>query len=259
MRSILIKNGLIAASVLTILSGCSKERDKTGRPTEQQDLSNKSLVQAYVATVNASRNAIYVDGALTSGAVLSSGSVFPTAGTAYAFGVDGGLRSFLVKDTLTAATQVPLVFAENLQAAKNYTIFLYDSINAPKQKTVITDISIPADTTARIRFANFVHTKVAIPAIDIYSYNKKANVATNLQVTDVTDFIPYQTNVADTFAVRLTGTTTDLTNSGTTPVPVRVILTPREKRHYTLVFRGSFSTTVSTAAQARTISSFVNY
>ncbi len=256
----------MAASVLAILSGCTKERAATGRPTENQDLANKSLVQVYVATVNAARNAVYVDGALTSGAVLTSGSVFPTAGTAYAFGVDGGLRSFLVKDTLTAATQIPLVFAENLQASKNYTIFLYDSINAPKQKTVIADITPIPDSTARIRFANFVHTKVAIPAIDIYSYNKKANVATNLQVTDVSDYISFPRNLPDTFSVRLTGTTTDLVNWTPTtatppsqPTPIRNIITPREKRYYTLVFRGSYTHTITTAAQVRQLSSFTNY
>ena len=184
MRSIIIKNGLLATSVLALFSGCSKDRAATGRPSEQQDLANKAYVQAYIATVNATRNAIYVDGALTSGAVIATGGSFPTASTAYAFAVDGGVRSFLVKDTLAAATQVPLVFAEDLQASKNYTIFLYDSINAPKQKTVLTNITPIPDSTARIRFANFVHTKVAIPAIDIYSYNRKANVATNLQVTE---------------------------------------------------------------------------
>ncbi|HRF19398.1 MAG TPA: hypothetical protein PK977_14580, partial [Chitinophagaceae bacterium] len=93
---------------------------------EQDDFSNSSIMQVYVATVNASRNFIWVDANRINGASLTTGSVFPTTG--FGFNVGGGLRNFLVRDTLSTSTQVPYSFAENLQAGKTYTLFMYDTI-----------------------------------------------------------------------------------------------------------------------------------
>ena len=263
MRSILIK--LTAGGTLMMaffLQSCKKEAPSL--MTTQADFSNNSLIRVYVATVNASRNYVYVDGKPVTGALLSSGGVFPATGV-YASNIQPGFRAFLVKDTLSTSTQVPLSFSENMLVNKYYTIFMYDSINAPKQKTVPTNIVIPADTTARIRFANFVHTKVAIPAIDIFSARKNANVATNLQVTGVTDFIPYPSDLADTFYVRATGTNTNLMNitpptpaPGNVPTPITSIFTPRAKRSYTLVFRGSYTHYVTNQAQLRQLSLFTD-
>lgn len=249
--------GLVAA--LTFI-GCAKDNGAPRRATEDMDLGNKAMMQAYIATVNASRNAIYVDGALTSGAVIASGGVFPTAATAYAFALTSGLHTFQVRDTLRTATQVPLTFPVDVMPQKNYTVFLYDTISTPKQKVVETKINTVDDGMARIRIANFVYSKVDLPGIDIYSAVQKQNIATNVKITDVTEFIPYTANIVDTFTVRLTGTTTDLVNTGTgTNQFIRVIITPRAKRHYTFVFRGSYTSTASTAAQTRMFSSFINY
>lgn len=241
------------------LQSCTKEAST--KLTTQTNFSNNSLIRVYVATVNASRNYVYVDGKPVTGALLTSGSVFPSSGV-YASSISPGLKSFLVMDTLTASTQIPLSFAENMLVNKYYTVFLYDSINAPKQKTVPTNIVIPADTSARIRFANFVHTKIGIPAIDIFSARKNANVATNLQVTDVTDFIPYPSDLTDTFYVRVAGSGTNLFNftppPANTPVPITSFFTPRAKRSYTLVFRGSYTHIVTNLAQLRSLSAFTD-
>jgi len=247
-----------------LLNSCTKSFDQ--KTTQLLDLNSQSIVQVYMATVNANRNFIYVDGNPVTGALMTSGSLFPSSG--YGFSLNGGVRSFLIRDTLSATTQIPFTFSQNMQAGKNYTVFLYDSITAPNQKTVFTNITIPTDTSARIRFANFVHAKTAIPAIDIFSVRRNANVVTNLQITDVTDFIPFSSRLTDTFYVRIAGSGTNLMNitpppptsiPGNVLTPITAILTPTAKRSYTIVFRGSYTTTLTNALQVRALSSFANY
>lgn len=241
-----------------ILQSC--EKTVNSRLTEQTNFNNSTRAQVYIATVNASRNYVYVDAQQVTGALLSSGSLFPASGAG--FNVTPGLKAFLIRDTLGTSTQVPLSFAENMQFEKYYTVFAYDTTTSPKQKTVQTDIVIPSDTTARLRFANFVYTPNAITAFDIFSKKRNANIFTNVQISDVTGFIPYASAVTDTFYIRPTGTTTNLQNfvsSSSTWVDIIGVLTPVQKRSYTLVFRGSYRAAVTTAATVRTLSVFNNY
>jgi hypothetical protein len=232
-----------------IMHSCTKQ-DARLVAQQQKDFSNSSLIQVYLATVNASRNYVYVDAAPITGATMSSGSVFPSGTGAIASSIPSGLKAFLIRDTSSAATQVPLAFAENMQVGKSYTIFVYDSINAPKQKTVPTDISIPSDTTARLRFANFVYSSVAVPAVDIFSKRRNVNLFTNVQVTEVTSYLTVPSAFNDTFYVRESGTLNQLAALNG--------LNPTQKRSYTLVFRGRYQT-AGTTGVARTLSSFLNY
>lgn len=225
----------------------------------QNDFTNSSIMQVYVATVNASRNFVWVDANRINGASLTSGSVFPTTG--FGFNVGGGLRNFLVRDTLSTSTQVPYSFAENLQAGKTYTLFMYDTITTPKQKTVATNIEVPTDSTARLRFANFIYSPNAVPAFDIYSKKRNENIFTNVQVTEVTGFIPYASAVTDTFYIREAGTGINLQNRNPTTgamSDVIAVLTPTTKRSYTLIFRGGYRASSTTATTVRTLSVFVN-
>lgn len=255
--------GIITLLSVVLVISCTKDFDS--KTVLQKDFSNSTLAQVYVATVNASRNYVFVDGNPVTGALLSSGSLFPSSG--YAFNVNSGVRNFVVLDTLTATTQVPLSFAENMQVSRNHTIFLYDTISTPKQKTVTTDIVIPSDNSARLRFANFPYSPVDIPMIDIYSARLKANIFSNLSVTDVTNFLVVPSNITDTFYVRLSGTTVNLQNF-VPPTPpatvgsfseIRSIATFTAKRSYTLVFRGGFRATATTNSTVRTLSLFANY
>lgn len=230
-----------------LLNSCTKSFDGNGSFETKSDFKNNSIVQVYMAMVNASRNYVYVDTKPVTGSLMTSGSVFPATGLG--FNVDGGLRDFLVRDTLSATTQIPLSFAENLQANKSYTIFVYDTINSPKQKTVETNIVIPTDTTARMRFANFVFSKTDVPAIDIFSKRRNMNVFTNVPVTGVTDFIPFPSSFTDTFFVRETGTANLIGTLNTVSL--------QQKRSYTMVFRGRYQSTTGTVA--RTVSLFLNY
>jgi len=226
-----------------VLVSCTKSFDE--KTVQQRDLTANSIVQVYVATVGASRNYVYVDGKPLNGAALSSGSVFPTTG--YGSMVPAGLRAFLLRDTLSTTTQVPLSFANVMSGSKNYTVFAYDTITAVKQKTVETTITIPSDSTCRVRFAHFAYSPILMPNVDIYSFRRMANVFTNVNPTDVSGFIPFESRLTDTLQVRETGTTNVLAQLngffGT------------EKRSYTLIYRGSHRG----AATARFLSSFVNY
>lgn len=256
------KNILGAAGIAAtlFLASCTKTFDE--KVEQNRDFGNSSILQVYMGTVGAARNYVYVDSKPVNGAAIAYGGIFPATG--YGFAVPGGVRNFLVKDTLTASTQAPVSFAENMTVGKNFTLFMYDTTTAAKQKTVATNIVVPDDTTARLRFANFVYNPTSITAFDIFSKKRNANIFTNVQVTDVTEFIPYASGITDTFYLRPTGTTTNLQNWRTSPTPAQwvdliAVLTPTAKRSYTLVFRGGYRAYASSNTTVRTLSVFANW
>ena len=216
---------------LTLLLGVSCTKTFDDKLVSDQNSISGSTAQVFLATVGASRNYVYIDSKPVNGAALASGSLFPTTG--YGFAIPAGQRALLVRDTLSTTTQAQLSFAHTFQAAKNYTFFVYDTITAPKVKAVETKIVVPADTSARIRFANFVYNPTIVPTVDIISFKQNATLVAGLQVSEVTDFMPYPSLLAnDTIYIRETGTTNTLykfTTGGLTP-----------KRSYTVVYRGSY-------------------
>lgn len=240
MKSIrLYMFGIISILITGILFvSCTKTFDE--KIASQKDLDNSSVVQVFNAMVNTNRNYLYMDGKLVNGgAPMTPGSLFPSTGSG--INVPGGERAFLVRDTLTATTQLPLSFAQSLKASKNYTMFLYDTITTPKQKTVETDIVVPSDSTCRVRFANFIYNPNAVPGIDVFSFNRNANIFTNVNVTDVTNFVPYPSRLTtDTIYIRETGSTVNI-------IKIAIVGGLTEKRSYTLVYRGSHRGTRSTS------------
>ena len=227
INKIIIGSAGVLLTGITLIS-CTKSFDT--RLTETYGNGNSSNVQFFVATVGAARNYIYVDSKPMNGSALAAGTLFPATG--FGFSVPIGMRSFLIRDTLTATTQPQLSFAQNMEIGKSYTIFSYDTVNAAKQKTVETPIIIPGDTTCRLRFANFIYNPNAITGVDVFSFNRNTNIFTNVNVTDVTSFIPYPSNLLDTFYIRPTGnSTTTLLKITVSPLTLR--------RSYTLVYRGS--------------------
>lgn len=242
MKSIKIfASGVILLLTAVLVSSCEKSFDQ--KLTEQTNFNGSTIAQVHMAMVGASRNYLYVDATQVTGALMATGSVFPSSG--YGFSLTPGLRAFLLRDTLTATTQVPFTFAENMQIGRHHTIFIYDTITSPKQKTVVDNIVIPSDTSARLRFANFIYSPFVIPAVDVFSWKINANLWTNIPVTGVTEFIPYPSLVTDTLYIRETGTANLLLK-----VTLTGGVTP--KRNYTLSYRGSNSGT-------RTVSLFANY
>lgn len=265
-NKLIIHFGLVAL-VAGLAWGCKKDKGKEVA-FENNTFSDKSFVQVYNAVTGSSRNYVYVDAVPVTGALLSLGSTFPSTPSNYS--VSNGFRAFLIRDTLSTSTQFPLSFAENLQAGSYYTIFTYDTTTTAKKKIVTNNIVVPNDTTARLRFANFVYSPTAIPTnFDIYSVKRNAVIFSNVGVTEVTDYIPYASALTDTFYIRPNGSSSNLQNIDTTGKPtildIRSVLTPTRLRSYTLIFRGSYravnnKTTTGTAiASARQLSVFTNY
>ena len=260
-------SAVIVTALLAI--SCVKQ---TGQKTAtiQTDFSNKAFVQVFNGTLNSTRNYVYVDGNAVTGAATAYAASFPATSTPASFTVPAGFRAFLIRDTLGTSTQPPMSFAENFEAGKYYTIFMYDTSTTVKQKTVMNNIIIPTDTTARLRFANFIYNPGAVPTgFDIFSKKRNAVIFSNVKETEVTDYIPYASASTDTFYIRLNGSSSNLQNvdtlGKTVLLNIQAVLNPTRLRSYTLVFRGgyrsSFNKIASGAAwaHARTLSTFANY
>lgn len=234
------------ALVSLALTSCEKTFDeKIALKVEQ---SSTATVQVFVATVNASRNYVYVESKPVTGAALASGGLFPASGIGIS--VPAGLTSMMVRDTSSTTTQTQLAFSQNMQAGMGYTVFVYDTITAVKQKTVETSLIVPSDTSCRIRFANFAYNGNAVtPAIDVVSTGKNEIVATSVPYTGVTEFVAHPTGLSgEGFQIREAGTSNVLATI------TSVSLVP--KRSYTVVYRGSHRNTTATG---RTATLFVNY
>jgi hypothetical protein len=240
-KIIILGLGVIAVS--SIVLSCTKTVPHLA--ATETDFSTSVQVQIFNATVKSTRNYVYVDAIPVSGAAFAFGAAFPSS--AFAFRVNGGMRSFLIKDTLKTSTQVPLAFVENFTSNKSYTIFMYDTTTSVKQVTVLNNIVVPTDTTARLRFANFIYNNGIIGPVDVYSFRRgtATPVFTNVGVTQVTDFIPYASGSTDSLYVYATGTTSPLLVKASIPgfVPTR---------SYTAVFNGSYKGT-------RAITAFATY
>ncbi|HET9824358.1 MAG TPA: DUF4397 domain-containing protein, partial [Chitinophagaceae bacterium] len=175
----------IAATSFLYIS-CKRETPQVA--AIDTNFSNSATVQVFNATVKSARNYIFVDGSPVSGSGLAFGAVFPAS--AYAIRLPAGSRSFLIRDTSSTSTQPPLNFTQTLDVGKSYTIFMYDTLTSPKQSAVVNNITIPTDTTSRLRFANFVYSSTSIPNVDVYSFRRgtAAPVFANVANGTVTDF-----------------------------------------------------------------------
>lgn len=240
---IIISAGSFFLLLFTFVA-CTKEVGKEVA-TEDTNYSNKSFLQVYNGIVNSARTYVYVDGLPVTGAPLILGSTFPSTPSNIA--ITSGFREFLIKDTLSTTTQMPLSFGEVLQPGKYYSMFLYDSINNPKKKIVQNSIVMPTDTTARLRFANFIYSPTTAPNMDVFSVKMQANVFSNVALTNVTDYVPFASVPNDTLIVREAGTLITVAQLNS--------YNPIRMRSYTVVLRGRYKTTTP-AAIIPTLSSF---
>jgi hypothetical protein len=244
MKSINIATKLLMGFGMVAAFSCQKSVDTT--TPELKDLNNKSFIKVYMGTVSATRNYVYVDGTPITGAGLATGGIFPSTG--YAAIVTPGARNFIIKDTLASSKQIPLTFTQTLEAKKNYTIFMYDTITSPKQLTVETPLNMVAKSTAPVRFVNIIYAKTSVPAVDVYSTARNANLFTNVPTGSATDVISLPTGVTDNIIIRIAGTTTQLAAFNS--------MVLQAERAYTLVFRGSYFVTSGT--NVKTLSLLTN-
>ena len=242
------KQTLIAASgILSVMGLLSCDKEMKLYHPEQTDLSGKALIKVHNATLNSTRNYVLVDDKSITGAGLAYGGLFPSV--SYYSAIDAGTRTVTVRDTLATTTQKPVTVSQAFDANTNYTIFTYDTLNNTKALVVKDNLEQINDTTARIRFANLIYSRVPVPAVDIYSIKRKANVFTNVNPATVTNWIPFATDLSDTLYVRATGSATNLTQLNG--------LLPRQKRSYTIVFRGVYQLT--SGVNTRVLSSFTSF
>jgi len=241
-----IKSITFALASMIMLASCEKEYKSI--LTEETNLGNTAFVKFHNGIINSNRTYIYSDLVPLNGASIGYGTIFPSLSPSYT-ALAGGTRAIAIRDTLAPSTQYPISFTETMTPGSYYTIFAYDSLNAPKYKVVQDNIQVFNDTSARIRFANFPYSTTAMPNVDIFSQKQQANVFTNISTAAVTDFISFRAGISDTLYVRPTGTTTNLTQLNG--------LVATAKRNYTVIFRGSYRTTTGTAA--RTLASFLSY
>ncbi len=253
----IIKTSLGVIAICGLYISCERPPVDLLQGTDD-NFSNKSFIQVYNATLSSTRNYVYVDGAQVTGASFAYAATFPSTPSKIA--VNSGYHAFLIKDTLPATTQPVMSFAEVLMSKSYYSIFMYDTVNAAKQRIVTDNIVIPSDTTCRIRFANFAYSSSAVPNIDIYSWRRGANVFSNVAPTEVTGFIPFDSRNFDTLFVRVAGSGTNVINKPTasTTIQFYIVVTPTRLRSYTLILRGGWRTDLTTAATVRALSFFSN-
>jgi len=247
MKSLMnIKSITIALASMIMLAACEKEYKSI--LTEETNLGNTAFVKFHNAIINSNRTYIYSDMVPLNGATIAYGGLFPSLSPSYT-ALAAGTRAIAIRDTLAPSTQYPISFNAPMTAGTFYTIFAYDSLNAPQYKVIQDNIQVFNDTAARVRFANFPYSTTAMPNVDIFSQKQQANIFTNISTAAVTDFISFRANISDTLYVRPTGTTNNLTQLNG--------LVATAKRNYTVIFRGSYRTTAGAAA--RTLTSFLSY
>ena len=147
---------IICVMGLALLIACTKDiHDTTPLVPNYNQL---ATVQLYNATLNTQRNFVYVNGNPIIGAPLVYTQTTATnathTGSGFVYALKPGTMNFIIRDTSSTATQPELVFVNDFQANKFYSIFTYDSVNAIKQITVPTTITIPDTGLARVRFTN---------------------------------------------------------------------------------------------------------
>lgn len=233
MKSSSIIKITLAVSAAILMIAC--EKASMPRATEITDFNNKARVQLFNATAGSPGNLIVVNGAvLNNTAPASYGIGWPTNNF---FITEPGTSAIIIRPS-SGTTQPALAFPTSFKANTFYSIFTYDTLTSPKQVTVESAVEIPSDTTARLRFANFMYSKTQAPNVDIFSVKRNGLIFSNIATSEVTPFVPYASRTLDTLIVRQAGTTTVLGQfNGFSATPKRV---------YTAVLRGSYVTITTT-------------
>jgi|SRR5690606_24090462 len=242
----IIKTGLGVTVSALLLASCTKDNSNSSRADEIRDFGNMARVQIYNAALGTQRTFAYADAERLNGAAfIYSNTAHSGSGLTHA--LPAGLHAMVVRDTLGSSVQPQISFAQDFQANTQYTIFLYDTMNAIKQKTFAANIVRPTDGQARVRFANFAFLKGATPPnVDVFSKNLNGNLVSDVPYSELSGFMTVVPDVTDSLYVREAGTTTNLVGGA---------FTFRPNEHYTVVFRGRYAPGTTFV---RTLASFIN-
>jgi len=231
-------------AVIGLLTACTKDFD--GRTTESVGTENKAFIRIVSGSVGAARNFATLDGALLNGTPLSMGGIFPGASTVTAFAtILPGARTIRVYDSAVVPMQTPVSISAVFDAGKFYTVYTYDTSNAVKALIQNDVFTVPADTTASVKFVNIIYSSTAVPNVDLFSRRRQANIASNIAPLASSNYIPHISGLTDTLEVRATGTT----------APLAIIngFTFNQKRTYNVVFRGRYQSTSGTMSRGITV------
>lgn len=231
-----------------VVSGCSKAFDD---PTlRNDDLSGLATIKVFNAAMGTQRNNIFIDGVRQMRTAFAYGTTSPSHSGDLGFALTPGVRSFIIRDTLTTSTQPVLNFSIDARAGKSYSVFMYDTIATTKQIFVENDYTVPSGGQSSYRFANFVYSKTMLEPVKLISKSLGGEVFSSVPVTGVTAYTNVQGGVSDSLFIHNAVTNQLLTSFTFTPTPGRV---------YTLVYRGSFAITAPTNAAARTVTAMNDF
>lgn len=242
-QHIMKKSFLYLTLIGLILTGFSCTKEFTPLVENEPDFTSRAHVKFVNFVMGSLRNYVFADNKYVSGTASAYTNVYPSNSGSY-MSLPTSVKTLTVRDTLATTRQNVVSIPTTLEANAYYTLFTYDSLTNAKAKMIRDWIEIPSDTTARIRFAHFGYSTVAIPNVDVYSSRLKANVFSNVTATNITDFIPYASRVSDTLYIRATGTTTNLVTLNN--------FSAAAKRSYTIALRGSMRLSSGTLARAAT-------
>ena len=231
-------------AVVGLFTACTKDFD--GRTRESVGTNNKSFIRFMPGSMGAARNFISLDGERLNGTALTMGGIFPGASTVTAFAtIAPGARTIRIYDSSATPAQTPVSISATFEEGKFYTVYTYDTSNAVKAIIKNDVFTIPADTTASVKFVNMISSTSAVPNVDLYSRRKRANIASNIAVLGESSYIPHISGLTDTLEVRATGTTTALALVNG--------FTFNSKRVYNVVFRGRYQATSGTMSKGITV------
>jgi len=219
-------------ALIALVSGsCRKDLADT-TPIVPGQLFEKAVMQVYNGTLNSSRNFVYLNSSPVNATTVAFGAVFPA--NSFGFGVGYGDNNIVIRDTSSTTTQLAQNFVFKAEPGKSYSLFTYDTITSPKRVIVENLFDELTGNSTRVRFANLIYNPTAVPNVELFSVNTGNVIIGNIPVGGVSGFTAIVPNVADTWQVRISGTTTVL---ATLTVGTSTFVS---NRHYTVVFRGSY-------------------
>jgi hypothetical protein len=225
-------------AVLFLLAACQKKEWSRRTSPENQDLSGKAFIKLHNIVLGSPNTLLTIDGNKVTGNVVGYGGFFPAASSNY-LAIDAGTHHIRFKDT-ARVERLNIEINGTFEAGKYYSVIMHDTLQTATYRIVPDMLTVPTDTSAQIRLINFAWSSAPMANIDLYSKNLRRNVFTDLPSPQFADFVKHPSKSADTFYVRSAGTTTNLAEA---------ILTPGEKRNYTLLFMGKFRESTGTSGR----------
>ncbi len=159
---------LYLSAIVVAFSACKKSDPLTGtesNPPAYVSFTNVNSTPTPSRTVN-----IFVDGTKINN-VSFIGNSSTLSGT-YA-GIQPGMRSVVVRDTLSTSNINYLTTSINVAAGTSYSFYVYDTLQAGQLKGLLLSTDRTPDANAKVRFLNL---SPGSPALDLVLVRREATV-----------------------------------------------------------------------------------